>query len=109
MVAVTHGADVAALHQLGLTLTTQVGAVADILTAGAAVETTPWVGPARERFLEQWNTQFKTTLESLQTAFTAAGKECTTRAQQLEMVMGLGAAGGGATNHAASAGEVRPV
>lgn len=88
MTAITHGADVGQLRDLGAKLNSQVEAIGAVLGVGASVESTPWVGPAREAFLAQWTTGFATTLTNLQQSFEAAARECATRADGLEQVMG---------------------
>jgi hypothetical protein len=95
MTMLTHGADVAALRDLGTKLAAQAEAITAILGVGTAVESTSWVGPAREAFLGQWNTSFKTSLTNLQLAFETAATECSTRADGLEAVMGGGGVAGG--------------
>jgi hypothetical protein len=91
--SVTHGADVVQLRDLGSKLTSQTEAIATILSVGTAVESTAWVGPAREALLGEWTTGFATTLARLQAAFETAGRECSARADGLEQAMG-GAGGG---------------
>ncbi|HEY4331350.1 MAG TPA: hypothetical protein VGM78_02220 [Ilumatobacteraceae bacterium] len=49
---------------------------------------TTWEGPARQRFEEDWNTTFKTSLARLKDAFDAAGSDCLSRSQELQRVMG---------------------
>ena len=73
MTAVTHGADVGQLRDLGTKLQSQVEAIGTILSVGAAVESTSWVGPAREAFLGQWTTGFATALNNLQAGLRGRG------------------------------------
>jgi hypothetical protein len=94
MTAITHGADVGQLRDLGTKLNSQVDAIGTILGVGTSVESTPWIGPAREAFLAQWTTGFATTLTNLQHAFESAARECTSRADGLEQAMGGGVAVG---------------
>lgn len=92
MTDVTHGADPAQLTALGTQMKAQLETIDTILGVGATVAATPWRGPAREAFVSQWETSFKTSLESLKAAFEAAGNECTVRAANLEAAMGVTAA-----------------
>lgn len=85
------GADPDALHALGATLQRQRAAVEEIVRAvDGPVGSIAWTGPARERFLEQWNGDFKSALARLNEAFEAAGADCITRADGLRTVMGAG-------------------
>jgi len=43
-----------------------------------------WEGPAAQRFLEAWNSQFKPALQNLNTALTEAGAEVENRRAALE-------------------------
>jgi uncharacterized protein YukE len=49
---------------------------------------TTWQGPARERFVEEWNSSFKQALHKLNEAFGMAGKDCIARSDELRRVMG---------------------
>ena len=93
---VTHGADPAQLSALGSQLKAQLETIDGILALGTTVTTTPWMGPAREAFVGQWETSFKLSLDNLKLAFETAGNECTTRAAGLESVMGGASVGGSA-------------
>ncbi|WP_116995701.1 WXG100 family type VII secretion target [Desertimonas flava] len=86
---VTYGADPAQLSALGAQMKSQLETIDGILSLGAAVTTTPWKGPAREAFVSDWETKFKTSLEGLKAAFEQAGNECVTRAATLESAMGV--------------------
>jgi len=95
MSTVTHGADPAELRVLGTRMLSQCAAIDEILTVGSLVQSTSWVGPAREAFMSQWETSFRTVLTNLSASFEVAGKECHIRAGNLEVAMG-GVAGGAA-------------
>ena len=89
---VTYGADPAQLSALGTQMKSQLETIDSILLLGASVLTTPWKGPAREAFVNDWDTKFKTSLEGLKAAFETAGNECVVRAANLESAMGVGVA-----------------
>ncbi|MEL6889970.1 MAG: hypothetical protein AAFP84_00115 [Actinomycetota bacterium] len=85
------GANPDELHALGTTLKQQIGAVDSIIRAvDGPVGSIAWTGPARERFLEEWNGNFKSALTRLNEAFEAAGNDCVARAEGLRHVMGTG-------------------
>lgn len=89
---VTYGADPAQLSALGTQMKAQLETIDGILALGTSVTTTPWKGPAREAFVGQWETSFKTNLENLKAAFETAGTECITRSASLEAAMGTAVA-----------------
>ncbi|MEO1058818.1 MAG: WXG100 family type VII secretion target, partial [Actinomycetota bacterium] len=65
-----YGANPEQLAQLGATLTRQIDAVESMRsTVDAAVANTVWQGPARDRFVEEWNGSFTKALTSLVEAF----------------------------------------
>ena len=85
------GADVQELTSLGNTFTRQRATIEQLMTTvDGAVNSTTWIGPARERFVEEWNGSFKRALNQLNEAFDVAGDGCVRRAQQLEQLMGAG-------------------
>ena len=85
------GANPDELHALGTTLKQQIAAVdAIIRSVDGPVGSIAWTGPARDRFLEEWNGNFKTALGRLNEAFDAAGTDCIARADGLRTVMGVG-------------------
>ena len=87
----TYGANPDELAQLGATLRNQIEAVnAIIRSVDAPLTSTNWSGPARERFLSEWNGSFKQALGRLNEAFDAAGTDCSRRADALRTVMGAG-------------------
>jgi uncharacterized protein YukE len=49
---------------------------------------TTWQGPARERFGQDWNGSFKQALARLNEAFGAAGRDCISRSEELQRIMG---------------------
>lgn len=87
-----YGANPDDLHQLGVTLKSQIEAVnAMIRAVDGPLGATTWQGPAKDRFVEEWNGSFKTALSRLTDAFGTAGDDCTKRAELLRQVMGAGA------------------
>ncbi len=85
------GANPDELHALGTTLQRQMAAVDEIVRqVDGPVGTIAWTGPARDRFLEEWNGNFKVALGRLNEAFEAAGADCVARADGLRAVMGAG-------------------
>jgi hypothetical protein len=88
---ITHGANVQQLADLGTRLNQQIESINQIMTTvDGAINGTAWAGPARERFVEDWNVQFKGALGKLNEAFGLAGKDCTARSEQLRQLMGIG-------------------
>lgn len=84
-----YGANPDQLESLGNTLSRQVQSVEAVMsTVTAALSGTTWVGPARERFEEEWRSSFRQALDRLNQAFEAAGQDCRARAQELRRVMG---------------------
>lgn len=84
-----YGANPEQLSQLGTTLTRQIDAITQVLsTVDSAVGSTTWQGPARERFVEEWNGSFKRALGQLNEAFGLAGRDCIARADELRRIMG---------------------
>ncbi len=87
----TYGANPDELSQLGQTLRNQIEAVdAIIRTVDGRAQSTTWTGPARDRFMSEWNGNFKQALSRLNEAFDAAGTDCARRADGLRAVMGTG-------------------
>lgn len=86
-----YGANPEQLTQLGTTLTRQIDTISQLMsTVDAAVNSTTWQGPARERFVEDWNGSFKQALTRLNEAFGMAGRDCIARSDELRRVMGAG-------------------
>ncbi len=84
-----YGANPDQLASLGANLTRQIESINQVMsTVDGAIGATLWQGPARERFVDDWNTSFKGALGKLNEAFGMAGRDCTTRADELRMVMG---------------------
>ena len=84
-----YGADVGQLTALGNNLTRQIDVIDQIIgTVDGAINGTAWTGPARDRFVEEWNVSFKGALGRLSEAFGTVGRDCTLRAQQLDQLMG---------------------
>ncbi len=84
-----YGANPEQLAALGRSLRQQKTAIDGVIsTVSAALAGTTWVGPARERFEEQWTTSFKNALHRLNEAFESAGTDCIHRSADLAKVMG---------------------
>lgn len=84
-----YGADPEQLSQLGRTLRDQIDAIeAMVSTVDGSLAGTPWQGPARERFDQEWDESFKLALARLKDAFAAAGADCVARADELRRIMG---------------------
>jgi hypothetical protein len=56
-----------------------------------ALNSTTCQGPARERFVEDWNGSLKQALNKLNDAFGLAGRDCVARSEELRRIMGAGA------------------
>ena len=85
-----YGANPEQLAALGRTLSNQISTLEQLMSTVDGVHaSTPWQGPARERFGEDWNGSFKQTLARLGEAFGAAGRDCVLRAEELQRVMGI--------------------
>jgi len=86
-----YGANPEELRSLGSSLTDQIGSIDAVMsTVDGVLNGTTWTGPARDRFVEEWNGSFKTALGKLNEAFGAAGKDCMARSEELRRVMGVG-------------------
>lgn len=84
-----YGANPEQLASLGRSLKQQITSIEGVVSAvGSALGGTTWVGPARERFEQDWNTTFRNALNKLNQAFDAAGGDCIARSADLERVMG---------------------
>lgn len=87
-----YGANPEQLSHLGSTLTRQIDSIAQVMsTVDGVLNGTTWQGPARERFVEEWNGSFKQALTKLNEAFGLAGRDCVARADELRRIMGVGA------------------
>jgi hypothetical protein len=85
-----YGANPEQLASLGRSLQHQITSIEGVVSAvGSALGGTTWMGPARDRFEEDWNTTFRTALQRLNQAFDAAGRDCIARSADLERVMGV--------------------
>jgi uncharacterized protein YukE len=86
-----YGANPDQLSNLGQSLNRQIDSIMQVMsTVDGVLNATTWQGPARERFVEDWNGSFKQALSKLNEAFGMAGKDCTARADELRRVMGVG-------------------
>ena len=84
-----YGANPEQLANLGATLRNQIqGITAVMTTVKGALNGTMWSGPAKDQFEHDWDTSFKVALDRLNTAFDAAGRDCISRSQDLQRVMG---------------------
>jgi uncharacterized protein YukE len=86
-----YGANPEQLTTLGTTLTRQIDTIAQLMsTVDGVLGGTTWQGPARERFVEDWNGSFKQALGKLNDAFGLAGRDCVARSEELRRIMGAG-------------------
>lgn len=86
-----YGANPEQLSNLGVSLNRQIDAINQVMsTVDGVLNGTTWQGPARERFVEDWNVSFKSALGKLNEAFGVAGRDCSLRAEELRRVMGVG-------------------
>lgn len=84
-----YGANPEQLAGLGRSLKQQIEQIDRVIhTVGSALAGTTWVGPARDRFENDWNSTFRTALQRLNSAFDAAGQDCINRSNDLQRVMG---------------------
>lgn len=84
-----YGANPDELERLGATLNQQIAAIDTVMAAVTqTLAGTTWVGPARDRFEQDWQGSFRSVLTRLNDAFAAAGGDCTARARDLRRVMG---------------------
>jgi uncharacterized protein YukE len=85
-----YGANPEQLASLGRSLQHQITSIDGVVSAvSSALGGTTWMGPARDRFEQDWNTTFRTALQRLNQAFDAAGRDCIARSADLERVMGV--------------------
>lgn len=85
-----YGADPDDLERLGTILRRQMTAIDTVRAeVDAALSGTTWIGPARDRFEQDWRSTFTTTLARLNEAFAAAGTDCSARSQELRRIMGV--------------------
>jgi uncharacterized protein YukE len=84
-----YGANPEQLSRLGQTLNQQIDAVNGVMaTVNGVLSGTTWEGPARQQFEQEWNGSFRNALNKLNEAFGLAGRDCVTRSQELQRVMG---------------------
>ena len=85
-----YGANPEELRSLGTSLTAQIETIDAVMSAvDGVLNGTTWTGPARDRFVDEWNGSFKTALGKLNEAFGAAGNDCRARSDELRRVMGV--------------------
>lgn len=82
------GASMEAMAQLKSSFDTQASNVqtllSDLESQVSMIGSGEWEGPAAQRFLEAWNSQFRPALQNLNTALTDAGAEVESRRAALE-------------------------
>lgn len=84
-----YGANPDELERLGTMLQQQIAAIDAVMAAVTqTLAGTTWMGPARQRFEQDWQGSFRSVLTRLNDAFAAAGSDCTARARDLRRVMG---------------------
>ena len=84
-----YGANPEQLTHLGSTLNRQIDTIAQLMsTVDGVLNGTTWQGPARDRFVEDWNGGFKQALNGLNDAFGLAGRDCIARSEELRRIMG---------------------
>lgn len=85
-----YGANPEQLASLGRTLQQQITTIEGVMhTVSSMMSGTTWMGPARDRFEQDWNGSFRTALGKLNQAFDAAGRDCIARSTDLMRVMGV--------------------
>ena len=78
------GGEIEQMSQLSSTFTSECANVGELTTRiDGQVSQTWWVGPAADRFREQWTGEFKSMLNRLQTALTDASTEVSRRRDAL--------------------------
>ena len=84
-----YGANPEQLTHLGTTLNRQIDTIVQVMsTVDGVLDGTTWQGPARDRFVEDWNGGFKQALNRLNDAFGLAGRDCVARSEELRRIMG---------------------
>ena len=85
----THAVTPEELTSLGNTLKAQIGEVNQIISSvDNPLGSIPWSGPAKDKFTEEWNGNFKSALSKLNEAFDVAGKDCIDRAEGARIALG---------------------
>jgi uncharacterized protein YukE len=78
------GGEIEQMSQLSSTFTTECANIGELTARiDGQVTQTWWVGPAADRFREQWSGEFKTMLSRLQEALTDASAEVNRRREAL--------------------------
>jgi WXG100 family type VII secretion target len=78
------GGSIEELRQLQTSFSREAGTVAQVAGAvNAQIGSTWWVGPAADRFREQWNAEFRPMLNQLQEALSASSQEVGRHAEAL--------------------------
>ena len=79
------GMDIAAVRQLANQMTTKAGEIRTIMQQlTTALQSTQWVGPDRERFVGDWQSQHVTALNNVIQGLEAAAQNATRNAQEQE-------------------------
>ncbi len=85
----THAVTPEELSSLGGTLKAQIGVVESIIrSVDTPLASIAWSGPAKQKFTEEWNGNFKVALGRLTDAFQAAGTDCEQRAEGARLALG---------------------
>jgi hypothetical protein len=78
------GGEIEQMSQLSSTFTTECANIGELTARiDGQVNQTWWVGPAADRFREQWTGEFKTMLSRLQQSLTEASAEVNRRREAL--------------------------
>ena len=85
----THAVTPEELTGLGGTLKAQIDVVESIIrSVDTPLATIAWSGPAKQKFSEEWNGNFKVALGRLTEAFQLAGTDCEQRAEAARLALG---------------------
>ena len=79
------GADIQQLAALSRTFSAKATDVEALISSlNSQIGGTSWTGPAHDKFVEQWNSQFVPTLRNLTEALRTAGADVENRRQRIE-------------------------
>lgn len=85
----THAVTPEELAGLGATLKAQIEVVESIIrSVDNPLGSIAWTGPAKQKFTDEWNGNFKVALGRLTEAFQAAGTDCEQRAEGARIALG---------------------
>lgn len=83
------GMDIAAVRQLSQQLTAKAGEIQTIMsTLTNQLQSTPWVGPDREKFLSDWQSQHVAALTRVKEGLEGAAQLATKNANEQEQASG---------------------